>query len=320
MSLKLKFAAVLAGLAVCGLAAAQAYPTKPIKLLVGFAPGGATDQLGRTYARKLSEKLGQQVVVDNKPGAGGNLAIQLLTQSPADGYTLAVGANYIASNAALKRNPYNWDTDLAPVAQLAATPNLLVVPANSKIRNIKDLIAAGKVPGASPTFGSAGMGTSIHLAGELFKLMTGTNMTHVPYKGVSPAEVDLMAGTVDLMFGSISTAVPLVKSGRLHAIAVTSRERVKELPNIPTVEELGLKGFEVEASYLLAAPAKIPADVLKRLADAMAEINKDPEVIAFIERLYARPLKGGPEETKAFLKSEVDKWQRVVNASGLKVE
>ncbi len=320
MSLKLKFAAVLTGLAVCGLAAAQAYPNKPIRLLVGFAPGGATDQLGRTYARRLSDKLGQPVVVDNRPGAGGNIAIQMLTQAPADGYTLAVGANYIASNAALKRNPYNWETDLTPIAQLAATPNILVVPVNSKIRNINDLIQAGKIPGKSPTFGSAGMGTSIHLAGELFKQMTGTDMTHIAYKGVSPAEVDLVAGTIDLMFGSISTAVPLVTSNRLRAIAVTSRERVKELPDIPTIAELGLKGFEVEASYLLAAPAKIPADVLKRLADAMVEINKEPEVIAFIERLYARPLKGGPDETRAFLKSEVEKWQRVVNASGLKLD
>jgi tripartite-type tricarboxylate transporter receptor subunit TctC len=164
------------------------------------------------------------------------------------------------------------------------------------------------------------MGSSIHLAGELFKVMAGVDMTHVPYKGVSPAEVDLMSGTVDMMFGSVSTAIPLVQSKKLKALAVTGRERMKAMPDLPTIEEAGLKGYDVEAVYFMAAPAKVPAPVLKTLADAVADINKQPDVQEFMDRIYARPLTGGPEEARAFLKSEVKKWQGVVDATGMKVD
>lgn len=309
----------LAGLYV-GTAVAQDYPTRPVKVLVGFAPGGATDQLGRLYARRLSEKLGQPFVVENRAGAGGNLAIHTLTQSPGDGYTLAMGANYIGVNAALKRNPYDWERDLTPIAQTMATPNLLVVPANSKIRTVQDLVREARAAKSPLTFGSAGMGTSIHLAAELFKVAAGVDLTHVPYKGVTPAEVDLVAGVVDMMFGSISTALPLVRSNRLHAIALTGLARVKDLPEVPTLDELGLKGFEVEASYLLVAPAKLPPDILKRLAGAVAEINREPETAAFAERIYARVLSGGPQESRAFLQREMEKWQAVARATGLKID
>ena len=309
----------MSGLVSTG-AQAQEYPSRPVKLMVGFAPGGATDQLGRLYAKRLSEKLGQPFVVENRMGAGGNLAIQVLAQSPGDGYTLAMGANYIGVNAALKRNPYDWERDLTPIAQTMATPNLLVVPAASKIRTIQDLVREAKAAKSPLTFGSAGMGTSIHLAAELFKVTAGVNLTHIPYKGVSPAEVDLVGGVVDMMFGSISTALPLVKGNRLHAIALTGLARVKDLPNVPTLDELGMKGFEVEASYMLVAPAKLAPDVLKRLASAVAEINHEPETAAFAERIYARVLSGGPEESRAFLRREMEKWQGVASATGLKID
>jgi tripartite-type tricarboxylate transporter receptor subunit TctC len=312
---------VLLGLAASGAAYGnEAYPTKPVKVFVGFAPGGATDQLARMYAKKLSEKFGQPFIVENRPGAGGNTAVHALTQSPADGYTIAMAANYVAANAALKRNPYDWERDLVPVAMIASTPNILVVPPGSKLNNVNDLIQEAKKSGSHLTFSSAGMGSSIHLAGELFKVMAGVNLTHVPYKGVSPAEVDLMAGTVDMMFGSISTAAPLVNAKKLKALAVTGRHRLKEFPSLPTIEEAGLRGYDVEAAYLLAAPAKIPVEILNRLAGAVAEINRQPDVLSFIERLYARPLTGGPAETKAFLKSEEQKWKGVVEATGLKLE
>jgi len=318
--LKGLLAAVLS-LAVIGTASgADAYPEKPVRLYVGFAPGGATDLLARLYARKLGERFNQTFIVENRPGAGGNIAIQALAQAPADGYTIAMAANYVAANAAMKRNPYDWERDLMPIGMVASTPNILVVPPGSSLNSVDDLIRQAKGSGNKLTFGSAGMGSSIHLAGELFKVMAGVDMTHVPYKGVSPAEVDLMAGTVDMMFGSVSTAIPLVQSKKLKALAVTGRERMKAMPDLPTIEEAGLKGYDVEAVYFMAAPAKIPASVLERLADAVADINKQPDVQEFMDRIYARPLSGGPDEAKAFLKAEVRKWQGVVDATGMKVD
>lgn len=313
----------LLALALCcgaGAAVAETYPSRPLKLLVGFSPGGATDQLARLYAHKLSERLGQSVVVENRAGAGGNLAVQLVTQAPADGYTLVMAANYVAVNAALKRNPYEWERDLAPVALVASTPNLLVVPAQSKVQSYPDLVAAAKAPGNRLSFGSPGMGSSVHLAGELFKVMTSVDMLHVPYKGVAPAELDLMAGNIDLMFDSISTAVPLAEAGKLRAIAVTGLQRLKAIPHIPTLDELGLKGFDVGATYMVLAPARTPADVLERLSGAIAAVSKLPDVQRIVEGLYARPLTGGAEETRAFLRAEEAKWQAVVKSSGLKID
>jgi tripartite-type tricarboxylate transporter receptor subunit TctC len=306
--------------ATAAVQAQENYPSKPVKVFVGFAPGGATDQLARLYAKKLGEKFGQPFIVENRPGAGGNTAIHALTQSAPDGYTIAMGANYIAANAALQRNPYNWERDLAPIAMIASTPNILVVPTASKLKSVEDLVREAKKPNSYLTFSSAGMGSSIHLAGELFKTMAGVNMTHVPYKGVSPAEVDLMAGTVDLMFGSISTAAPLVTAKKLRALAVTGSQRIKEFPDLPTIDEAGLKGYSVEAVYLMVAPAKVSPDILNRLSGAIGEINRQPDVTQFIEKLYAKPLTGGPAEARSFLKSEVDKWQGVAKATGLKLD
>ena len=314
------FITMLSLLAV-GLAQAQpSYPNKPVKLLVGFAPGGATDLLARFYAKKMTEQLGQTFIVENRPGAGGNTAINVLTQSDPDGYTIAMAANYIASNAALKRNPYDWDTELAPLAMIAGTPNLLVVPENSKINSVKALIAAATQSGAQLTYGSAGMGTSIHLAGELFQNMANVKFTHVPYKGVSPAEIDLVAGRVDMMFGSISTALPLVEAKKLKAIAITGPTRLKKYPDIPTISETGLKGFDVQAIYFLVAPAKTPVAIQQKIAQVVENIAKEPDTIVFLEGIYANPMPGGPAETKAFLQSEYTKWQKLVNATGLKVD
>lgn len=318
--LKGLLAAVLSLAAVGAASGADTYPDKPVRVYVGFAPGGATDLLARLYAKKLGERFGQTFIVENRPGAGGNIAVQALTQAPADGYTIAMAANYVAANAAMKRNPYDWERDLMPIGMVASTPNILVVPPGSSIQSVDDLVRKAKAGGNKLTFASAGMGSSIHLAGELFKVMAGVDMTHVPYKGVSPAEVDLMSGTVDMMFGSVSTAIPLVQSKKLKALAVTGRERMKAMPDLPTIEEAGLKGYDVEAVYFMAAPAKVPAPVLKALADAVADINKQPDVQEFMDRIYARPLTGGPEEARAFLTTEVKKWQGVVDATGMKVD
>lgn len=317
---KLLSAAAL-GLAMMGTPAAHAeYPDKPVKMYVGFAPGGATDLLARFYAEQLSRKLGQPFIVENRPGAGGNVAIQSLVQTKPDGYTIAMGANYIASNAALKRNSYDWDRDIAPIALIASTPNMLVVPPNSPFKSVDDVIQAGTKPDSFLTFGSAGVGSSIHLSGELFKAMTGAKLTHVPYKGVSPAEVALMAADIDMMFGSVSTEVPLVQAGKLKILAVTGLERMKVFPDVPTLDEAGLKGFNVGASYMLVAPANVPDDVVERLSQAVAEINAGAEASAYTERLYASPMAGGPVEAKAFLRSEYEKWNKLVADNALKLD
>lgn len=318
---KLLGSLVLACAMTPGHAQTDQYPTRAIKLFVGFAPGGATDQLARLYASKLTERLGQPVVVENRPGSGGNVAVQQLAQASSDGYSLVMAANYVAINAAFKRNAYDWERDLAPIALIASTPNLLVVPANSKFKTIGDIAEAGKKPGAQVTFGSPGMGSSVHLSGELFKLTAQSpGLTHVPYKGISPAELDLVTGIIDLMFGSISTAAPLVQAGKLRAIAVTGAQRLKALPDVPTLNELGMKGFNVEATYMVIAPAKTPAPIVQKLNAAIAEVSRQPDVQRIIEGLYAQPLTGGPAETTAFLKAEQTKWADVIKASGLKLD
>jgi tripartite-type tricarboxylate transporter receptor subunit TctC len=319
MHLFARWAAVALTSLCASFASAQAYPTKPLKLLVGFAPGGATDQLARLYATKLTEKLGQPVVVENRPGGGGNIAVQQLAQMPADGYTLVMAANYVAVNAAFKRNPYDWEKDLAPISLIASTPNLLVVPASSPVKSLQDIGELAKKNGRV-TYGSPGVGSSVHLAGELYKSLTGVSMTHVPYKGVTPAELDLVAGTIDLMFDSISTAVPLVEGNKLRAIAVTGSQRIKALPNVPTMIELGLKGYDVGATYMMMAPGKTPAPVIQRLVAAIGEISKQPDVQRTVEGLYAIPLTGGPAETRAFLQGEEKKWTEIVQKNGLKID
>ncbi|MDR0274329.1 MAG: tripartite tricarboxylate transporter substrate binding protein [Burkholderiaceae bacterium] len=297
------------------------YPVRPIHLYVGFAPGGATDQLARLYGMKLGQRLGQPVVVENRSGNGGNIAVMDVAQAKPDGYTLVMGANYVATNAVFKRNPYDWERDLAPVALIASTPNLLVVPASSKFKSLDDIVEATRQPGANVTFGSPGVGSSVHLAGELFKLTAkAPNMTHVPYKGVSLAEIDLAAGNIDLMFDSISTAVPLAEGGKLRALAVTGLQRIKALPNVPSMDELGMKGFDVQATYMIIAPAKTPKSVIGNLSAAIAEITRQPDVQRSIENLYAVPLAGGPEEATAFLRKEQEKWTGIVKASGLKID
>lgn len=300
--------------------AASDYPNKPVRVYVGFAPGGATDLLARYYAEQLSRKLGQPFIVENKAGAGGNVAIQALTQAAPDGYTLAMGANYIASNAAMKRNAYDWETQIQPIALIASTPNILVVPPNSPFKSVDDVIKAAKKPDSFLTFGSAGVGSSIHLSGELFKAMTKTQLTHVPYKGVTPAEVALMAGDIDMMFGSPSNEVPLVQADKLRVLAITGPERMKVFPDTPTLDEAGLKGFNVGASYVLVAPANVPKDVMERLSKAVEEINATPETIAFTDRIYATPMHGGPAEAKAFLQSEYEKWAKLVKETNLKFD
>jgi len=299
--------------------AADPYPSKPVKMLVGFAPGGLTDQLARLYAQKLGAALGKPFIVDNRPGAGGNVAVKMTTQAAPDGYTIVMAANYVAINEALGKNNYRWDQDLQPIALIASTPNLVVVPTDSSYKSVQDIIAASK-GGAKLTYGSAGIGSTTHMSVELFDAMSGSRMTHVPYKGVSPAEVDLISGTISLMFDSITTAAPLVHSGKIKALATTGKERSPFFADLPTVDETGLKGYEVEAVYMLLAPAKTPPDVVKKLTEAVKEISSEASTRQAFKNFYATQVSGGPEETREFLKNEVAKWTGLVKNSNIKIE
>jgi tripartite-type tricarboxylate transporter receptor subunit TctC len=302
-------------------AAAQDYPAKPIKLIVPFPPGGGTDISARTLTGKLSESAKWTFVVENKPGAGGNLGIEQAVRSPADGYTLVIGqTSNLAINPALyAKLPYDPLKDLAPVALVVSAPVVLVVAASSKYRSLGELIAeARKDPGV--TFASPGNGTVSHLAGELLQRAAGVKLTHVPYKGAAQAMTDTLGGQVQSFMSSVPSALSHIKSGRLRALAVTSAQRSPELPSVPTVAESGYRGFEASTWYGLLAPAGTPASVIARLN---AEVNRalaTQEVRARLASEGGETLGGSPEQFAAFLAAEHAKWGRVVRESGAKVD
>ena len=303
-------------------AMADTFPSKPVTIVVSVPAGGTIDAIARMVAKDMGESLGKQFVVENRPGANGNIAADYVRRAPADGYTLLMlASSTLALGPYVMQNvPFDPIKDFAPVAMTAGLNMALLVNPKVGVSDVKGLVEKMKANPGKLNYSSTGNGSFPHVAGALLNLETHTDATHVPYKGVSPAEGDLISGTVDMMFGSVSTAIPLVQSKKLKALAVTGRERMKAMPDLPTIEEAGLKGYDVEAVYFMAAPAKVPAPVLKKLADAVADINKQPDVQEFMDRIYARPLTGGPEEARAFLKSEVKKWQGVVDATGMKVD
>ena len=307
-------------LAVAQPALAQPnYPTKPIRMIVPFPPGGPNDILGRVVATNLSQQLGQQVVVDNRGGAGGIIGAEIAARSAADGYTILLsGTASMAINPGLhKKLPYDPLKDFAPVSMLGTAPSLLTVHPSQPIKTVKDLIALAQAKPGKLNFVSAGHGTPPHLAGELFKNMTGVNMVHVPYKGGGPALADLLAGQVELYFSGISSVLPFVKENRLRGIAVTSAKRTAVLPDTPTVIESGLAGFEVSNWYAVAAPAATSPAIVKRLN---AEILTVPELKKRFFELAADPFGSTPEQLAAYNRSEITKWARAIKAAGITPE
>lgn len=294
------------------------YPDRPLRMFVGFAPGGATDLLARYIGKELSGELGQSVVVENKPGAGGNTAVRMLTQAAPDGYTFAIAANYIVNNAALGKNPYDWKTDLAPIALVAATPNVLVVPADSPVNNLAELIERAK---QTPlTYASAGIGTSQHLGGELFQYQTNLKLDHIPYQGGTPAETDLVAGRVDMLFGNVATNVNWTKAGKVKPIAITGPNRISALEGIPTIRESGLPNYDVQALYFMVAPGKTPKEITEKLSAAIQKVMLNPKTKEYLDTLYATPLHGGSAETSELLAREYQKWHEVSQATGLRID
>lgn len=307
---------------VTSFAYAQSYPNKPVRMVVPFPPGGTTDILARAVGQKLSESWGQQVLIDNRPGAGGNIGTDIVAKSAPDGYTLLMGTVGTHSiNASLYgKLPFDPIKDFAPVTLVASVPNVLVVNSTVDAKSVKELIALAKSKPGQLTFASSGNGTSIHLAGELFKTMTGTAMLHIPYKGSAPAITDLLGGQTNMMFDNLPSAMPHIKSGKLRALAVTSVSRSPASPDTPTIAESGIPGYEASSWFGVLAPAGTPKDVIARIhADIVKALNT-PEIKERLSGQGAEPVGNTPEQFAQHIKSETIKWAKVVKDSGAKVD
>jgi tripartite-type tricarboxylate transporter receptor subunit TctC len=310
----------LAGCFTAAASAADTYPSRPIRMIVGFAPGGGTDTTARALTPKFSERLGQQVIVDNRPGAAGNIATEIAAKAPPDGYTILMGTiAALAINPTLYGNlPFDPLRDLAPVSRAVDSTNILVVHPSVPAKTVKELIALAKT--RSLNGGSSGVGGAGHLALELFNVMAGTKIIHVPYKGGGPAMVDLLGGNIQLIFATAASAIPHIKAGKIRALAVTTAKRSALVPELPTVSEAGLKGFEANNWYGLVVPAKTPRSIIDRLHDDFVAVLNSPDVkqVLFNQGLDAAP--STPQEFGAYIKSETAKWAKVIKASGAKPE
>jgi tripartite-type tricarboxylate transporter receptor subunit TctC len=320
---QLAFAFVAVALGICPAAVAQpAYPAKPVRIVVPFPAGGTTDILARAAAQKLSETWGQQAIVDNRPGAGGNIGAELVAKSAPDGYTLLMGTvGTHAINASLyPKMAYDHVKDFVPVILVAGVPNVLVVHPSLPVNSVQELIAYAKANPGKLNFASSGSGTSIHLSGELFKVMTGVQMTHVPYKGSAPALTDLMGGQVQLMFDNLPSSLAFIKAGKLRALAVTSAQRSPALPDVPTVAESGVPGFEASSWFGLLAPAGTPRNVVMKINADTAKWLSSPDAKEKLAAQGAAAAGGTPEDFAKHIQAETAKWARVVKESGAKVE
>ena len=314
------------GLALLGLAAtsvqAQNYPNKPIRLIVPFPPGGGNDVIARLIAQKLSDRFGQQVVVDNKAGANGIVGLQALMQSPADGYTLAVAAaGPMAVNPSLyDKLPYDPTKDFSPITNMVNYPLLLVVHPSVPVKTTLDLVNLAKAKPKQLFFASPGSGNSGHLAGELFNTMAQVQTVHVPYKGQGPALADLLTGQVQMLYSSIPSVLPQVRSGQLNALAVGSAKRLPSLPDIPTLAETGVPGYEAYSWVGIVAPAKTPKAIVTRLNQEIVDILKQKDVAEKLNQQGALPVGDTPEQFGAYIKAEIDKWGAVVRAANIKAD
>lgn len=314
--------ALVAGALVAGASFAQDYPAKPIRLVVPFPPGGGTDISARTVANKLSETARWNFVVENKPGAGGNLGMEQAVRAPADGYTLVIGqTSNLAINPALyAKLPYDPLKDLAPVVLIVSAPVVLVVAADSRFRTLEDLVAAAKRDPGAITFASPGNGTVSHLAGELLQRAAGIKLTHVPYKGAPPALTDTLGGQVQSFLSSVPSALGHIRTGRLRALAVTSAKRSAEMSDVPTIAESGYRGFDANTWYGLLAPAGTPAAVVARLNAEVNRVLAMPDVRQTLASEGGDAVGGSPGQFASFLRIEHAKWGRVVKESGAKLD
>ena len=314
----------LAGLGITAHAqpAAADWPNKPIRWVVPFPPGGAMDAIARTLGEKAAKSLGQPFVIENKPGAGGNIGADFVAKQPGDGYTLMITSIGMATNKPLY-SKLNYDPikDFAPVSLLAVVPNVLVTNATQPdVKTARDVIAAARKAPGKLTYASAGNGTSIHLAGEVFTSLAQVEMLHIPYKGSGPAVSDLLGGQINYMFDSITSARPHIESGKLRALGVTTAKRSSTLPNLPTLAEAGVPGYEVSPWFAVFMPASTPKAIVGKLNKALLDAMKDPDVVKRFESIGAEPVGSTPDELAKHLARESDRWTKLITERGIKLD
>lgn len=320
-------ALMLAAALLCGLgpstpaqAADPPWPTRPVRWVVPFPPGGAMDSIARTLGEKATKALGQPFVIENKPGAGGNIGTELVARSAPDGQTILITSIGMATNPSLySKLNYDPQRDLAPVSLLAIVPNVLVTnDTQPGVKTVRDVIEAARRAPGKLTYASAGNGTSIHLAGELFTAMAGIDMVHIPYRGSGPAVTDMLAGQVNYMFDSITSAGPHIRSGRLRAIAVTTATRSKSLPDVPTIAESGLPGYEVAPWFAVFAPAGTPQAVIDRLNATLREAMQEPDVVSKFQSIGAEPIGSSPQALAEHLRKETALWSKLIRERNIR--
>jgi tripartite-type tricarboxylate transporter receptor subunit TctC len=301
---------------------AQSYPAKPVRMIIPYPPGGGNDTLGRLFAAKLGERIGQPVVVENRPGAGTIIGTEAAAKSPPDGYTILLSsiATHALSPNLYAKVPYDPIRDFAPITLLGIAPTVLVVPADLPAKDLAALVAAAKAKPGGLTYASGGNGTPPHINGEVFKSVAGVDLLHIPYKGGGPALVDLMAGRVQVMLDTAASAMPHVRSGKLRALAITGAKRSAEYPDIPTFAEAGLSGYDTNAWYSMHAPAGTPPEIVRRLNAELLASLKEPDVQARFKQLSTEPVGNSPEEFAAFVRAELDKYARIIKGAGIRLD
>jgi tripartite-type tricarboxylate transporter receptor subunit TctC len=321
MAIRLKIGAILAALCLAGGAFAQAFPSKQIRIVIGFPPGGAIDTIARVLGPKLTADLGQPVVIDNRGGAGGVIGMQAVAQAAPDGYTLFLGTmgNFSITPALVKDLPYNVQRDFAPITNVASSGFVLYVTPQLPVKTVAELAAYAKANPQKMNFSSSGNGGLPHMAGEMFNAAAGTRMTHVAYKGSSPSINDVVGGQAQLTFESVAIGLPLVKTDRLRALATTGTSRMALLPDVPTVAET-IPGFNVKNWFGIAAPAGTPPDRISRLQASISKALHDPEMIKTLNGLGVEPVGDTPAQFGAYIKTESERWQKLISSSGIKID
>ena len=301
-----------------GAAIAQKYPAKPVRIVVGFAPGGATDISARAIAQKLTDKLGGSFIVDNRPGAAGNIAADIVAKSAPEGYTILMANATIAIPSLYAKLPFDVTRDLAPLSLIALGPSVLAVHPSLPVKDVKGLIALAKAKPNALSFGSGGVGNSTHLAMELFAHMAGVKMVHVPYKGGSPSVVGLVIGEVQVLFTSIPSALTQINAGKMRALGVSISERSKALPDVPTIAEAGLSGYYAASWYGLLLPAGVPKDIVNVLAKEIETIMREPDIQEKMLKQGFEPVGNSAEEFTKFIREEMPRWAKIVKLAGIK--